>query len=526
MFISGLFSWMSGQDVSWDLLNYHLYNPYAFLTGRLQTDIMPAGIHTFLNPLLDIPLFLLIKYFNAFPQLIAFIQGLWGGALGFVVYKISQLVFPQKEQQVHALLACAIGLTGSMLVSQMGLSYNEVPMAFFLCLSFYWLLVFLLKEPHKIKWVFWSAFIAGAAGGLKYTGAPFVLGLTVAFFINLPTYQRPLKTTCLFALGGITGFLLTNGYFIFHYYVAYRNPLFPFFNNFFQSPYFDPVNFDEVRFYPRHVWQWLFYPFFWIFPNQWVVSEPIVADARLALAQLSFLVLLPAALTSKLKAHTSRCLVRALLAFCAVGFILWMNFYGILRYLVTLEALSGFLIVLALRQFFSNRLVTVLVLIILTGLACHTIYPDWGREMYSKHAIEITPQPQVEKNALVLLVGSPTSFIAPFFPKDTRFIGGIKLPVSKFPQKYWSAATQRYPLTKLYYAYHFEEPVQQTIHAHTGPIYLLTIPWDLMLDPLFLEPLGLKASAKPCQDFDTNLNIYVTGYTLCPLEKMGPEDSQ
>ena len=45
-----MYSLWAGQDVNWDILNYHLYIPYAFLNGRFLTDVMPAGIHTFLNP--------------------------------------------------------------------------------------------------------------------------------------------------------------------------------------------------------------------------------------------------------------------------------------------------------------------------------------------------------------------------------------------------------------------------------------------------------------------------------------------
>ena len=108
------------------------------------------------------------------------------------------------------------------------------------------------------------------------------------------------------------------------------------------------------------------------------------------------------------------------------------------------------------------------------------------------HAIEITPAPRVENNALILIVGQPLSFFAPFFPPDAHFIGGIKLPISKYPRNYWSQATQRYPLTKLYYAYHFEKEVQKAITAHDGPIYILTVPWEKMTDPIFLGPLGLQ----------------------------------
>ncbi|MDB9418606.1 hypothetical protein PN487_18805, partial [Microcystis aeruginosa CS-556/03] len=49
----GIISVILGQDVSWDLRNYHFYNPYMLLTGRFKYDVLPAQIQTFFNPLMD-----------------------------------------------------------------------------------------------------------------------------------------------------------------------------------------------------------------------------------------------------------------------------------------------------------------------------------------------------------------------------------------------------------------------------------------------------------------------------------------
>ena len=39
----GLFSLALGQDTNWDLYNYHLYNPFALLNGKLDIDFFAAG---------------------------------------------------------------------------------------------------------------------------------------------------------------------------------------------------------------------------------------------------------------------------------------------------------------------------------------------------------------------------------------------------------------------------------------------------------------------------------------------------
>jgi hypothetical protein len=43
--------------VNWDLQNYHFYNGWAFVHGRLGWDLAPAQIQTLHNPLLDLPFY-------------------------------------------------------------------------------------------------------------------------------------------------------------------------------------------------------------------------------------------------------------------------------------------------------------------------------------------------------------------------------------------------------------------------------------------------------------------------------------
>ena len=39
-----------GKDVNWDLRNYHWYNAWALLNGRLGWDLAPAQLQTYYNP--------------------------------------------------------------------------------------------------------------------------------------------------------------------------------------------------------------------------------------------------------------------------------------------------------------------------------------------------------------------------------------------------------------------------------------------------------------------------------------------
>ncbi len=48
------------QDANWDLQNYHFYDPWAWLAGRIfDRDLAAAQLQTFHNPLADVPFYLL-----------------------------------------------------------------------------------------------------------------------------------------------------------------------------------------------------------------------------------------------------------------------------------------------------------------------------------------------------------------------------------------------------------------------------------------------------------------------------------
>ena len=86
----GIYSTMLGQDINWDLLNYHLYNPYAFLTDRIEFDLAPAGVQSFFSPMLDSVYFAAISHFS--PKTVGFLIGFIQGLNFLLVYKVSSIV--------------------------------------------------------------------------------------------------------------------------------------------------------------------------------------------------------------------------------------------------------------------------------------------------------------------------------------------------------------------------------------------------------------------------------------------------
>src|SRR5256885_5421483 len=75
---SGYVSLKLGQDTVWDLKNYHYYNPWALLNGRLDVDIAAAQLQTYYNPVLDLVFYGLTRLIRS-ARAVAFVMGWWTG---------------------------------------------------------------------------------------------------------------------------------------------------------------------------------------------------------------------------------------------------------------------------------------------------------------------------------------------------------------------------------------------------------------------------------------------------------------
>lgn len=58
--LAGTASILLRQDSNWDLMNYHLYNAWAFVHDRHGLDWAPAQLQSFHSPFLDLPFYALV----------------------------------------------------------------------------------------------------------------------------------------------------------------------------------------------------------------------------------------------------------------------------------------------------------------------------------------------------------------------------------------------------------------------------------------------------------------------------------
>ena len=77
-----------GKGVSWDQKNYHYYNVYAWLSGRMDFHIAPAGLHSWINPLAYVPHFWLVNHVP--PVIAGAMLGAVAGLNFVLIYKIGR----------------------------------------------------------------------------------------------------------------------------------------------------------------------------------------------------------------------------------------------------------------------------------------------------------------------------------------------------------------------------------------------------------------------------------------------------
>jgi hypothetical protein len=510
---AGLASVQTGLDVNWDLKNYHFYNAYSFLTGRLGWDIAPAQIQTYHSPLLDLPFYFLVQEIPS-PRVIAFVMASTTGVAAFFLLRLLFVLFPKGRVEDRALwiaLAFAIGVTGSMGRSVIGGTMNEWPPAMLLVMA---LSVLAAATSHharpSVPALAVAGLLAGLAVGFKLTYGVFAVGLFVAVGAFGALRERALR---MLAMGAFlfAGFLLSYGVWGFVLYREFGNPFFPYFNTIFQSPWWEPVAFFDRNFGPRDAIQAIFFPVILARESK-LVSEVGFRDWRLAvLFVLSLAAVVKHAVVRRRAASFpatfehrpgDRHAWMILATFTLVSYLVWLKLFGIYRYLVPLEMLSGALIVgcaLYLIPGKNPRRIAIVILAILILGTTRTA--SWGRVDFRGAYFDVAV-PDVPPGSLVIMAPSePMAYAIPFFRPDTRFV----YPASNF----------------LYYDQGnlLAKKAREIIAQHAGPIFTLDF-WGRDEINAGLARWNLARDEKSCLPIRSNLDT--SAMRLCRVSRAKP----
>ena len=430
-------AWRLRGDASYDLLNYHLYGPFALLHGKWGRDLAAAQSQGFLPPTIDIPYYLLARHVGHVHQLNLLLALPAAAALALCFLVTLRLVGARSvTDRLVALVAVVISATGAATHPVLATSMSDmVPCA--LVLGAMLLLLRhaqaalegrLPRGGREALVHLLPGLLVGMALGLKLTFSNVAVGLAAALLARSDLYPLlRLRMAFLFCVGVGIGTLALGGWWWWRLWQFSGNPVFPLYNDVFRSPLAWPGDFVDRRFLPHDALHRLLYPLLWAVRRAPLVTEldQPMRDARIALALLAASLLL---LRSLRAPATRRGAARFAGVFFLVSYVLWEVQFSIFRYLSVLELLSASLLAMLAFELAPSapgrRAVLGAAVLLLVALRLTTIYPNWGRLPEPGGRPLAVRIPRLPDDALVLLLDpAPLAYLAVFEPDRVRFLG-------------------------------------------------------------------------------------------------------
>jgi hypothetical protein len=425
-----------GQDVSWDLQNYHYYAGYAFLHKPLNYDFAPAQMQSFFNPLMHVVSYLLLAHLPS--RMAAAVFGAIQGLNFYVIFLISLILFRRWQNPNRFLISLGSAFTGfygAANISELGTTIGD-NLASILVLSGLLIIIRYLPSEKSSRyhtaplWI--GGVILGAAAGIKLTFA--IYAAAVFFSVLLLPLRKRFRQFAILGAALATGFIATYAIWGINLYLQYQNPFFPYLNNIFHSPFYDKAGAFDDRFLPRNWQHILFYPFFIARKNH-LVSELDLRDVRLALCYIAVVLLAGTWITRLLKqhgrahrhstAHQEDLILPFLLAFISLSYAMWQYLFSIYRYQIVLELLAPAFLAAALAHFGgTERRSLICSLAVYAYICLSVISPNWGRQEFDDDflKVHVPPIKNLEKCVVLMAGADGTSFIVPQFPSSTRFV--------------------------------------------------------------------------------------------------------
>jgi hypothetical protein len=485
-----LFSVAMGKDANWDFLNYRWYTPYAFLQGRLLRDVLVAEHATFYNPLLELPFYLTATYLPAMGA--GFLLAL-AASISFVPLTLlaEQCVSIENERRRFFVAAgiALCGLLGGGVLGQIGIVSWDLPLATPTVFALYLLLRNKAAAFDSPRLLCAAGLLAGVAPGLKLTAALYPLGMAIALLAMQGGLKTRLGRVFFFSIGAAISMALLGGYWMWQLYAAFGNPVFPYFNDAFHSPFAAAGGNRDGTFLPQGFVTALIFPFLFS-ANSLRVAEYHFRDIHIALAYALIALAIVAAPFRKKQQRAAW----FLFIFAAVSFAAWEYMFAIYRYILPLELLSPLLIVLAVGCLNLPPRITVIAAVTVLVFAQCLISTGWNRKPWDRDYVSVQIPKFIQPKTMVLMTGNaPMGFVVPYLPEDSSVLR---------PGSYLADGNR------------FATILQQRIATATDPMAALFAPGDEMVTMQVLSAYGLAVDYGACAAVTSNV---ADPLRLCPV---------
>jgi hypothetical protein len=514
----GLLSVGLGQDDNWDLGNYHWYNPYALLNGRLQVDMAPGQWQSYFNPLIDVPYYLLATSFPG--PVVGFVMGLMHGLNFVLLLAIARQLLGDRAGGTRLPLLLAVaGICGAGFLSELGNTMGD-NMTALLVLSSLYLILHGWEQLHRwssraVMILLLSGLVMGVGTGLKLTNATYALAECVALLVVSVTARLRFAMAITYGCGVVAGLLASAGYWWLKMWENFANPLFPQFNNIFRSPLAQQLGVIDNFHMPHSLAEALFWPFVFT-ANFTRVSEVSLKQAILPALYLLAIVfagvwVIERIVGRRAQSHLSP-RARFLLAFGLIAYLAWMKLFGIYRYLIPLELLAPLMVWVLIERMTAPRSAARISgwLLTITTLAVFP-FATWGHAGWAttSFSAQIPSIPHPSSTIVFTAHGNPPmGWLATFFPREVRVIS----LGSGFPE---SPA--------------YVERIQAAIASRPGPHYVMLVATKndketgLRRKLALVRALGMTADVESCGRLDKLLHRVRFQVQMKPSAEVGQQ---
>lgn len=466
-FITCLIGYFLGADLNWDLQNYHFYNGYLYTNGKLFSDSL-ATVQSYLDPLLNAFYYRLISSLSPLVvnMVIAFLQSLALVAIFFLSKHVLLDKTCRHRILIPTLLAIS-ALIGPIFWSEIGGTMGDTLLATPVIVS-----VFLLARyvslaaagQERPVYVMLAGLAIGLVSGLKFTNMTYALSAFLSLGIILGWQKKiGIKKAAIaaaaFSVSAMVGFVIIYGHVGWLLWKHFQNPIFPYFNNIFRSPYVRPYAWHDTRWLPKSLIGYLEIPFAtFIFHTERAGGMEI--GFRNSFFGLIFIFIVLSIWSRRRKEDPASPpdLGRAFLVlFFVIGFVIWAYMFGYYRYLAVLELLAPGMMFIVTCSVLPKNLelsrVTAAIVVFMVALS-NLPDPNWRREAFSSTYFGLRKATFKEYQHCLLIVGQePMGFFLPYFPSSVRVVG--------LPERI--GFTRKF--TKHYFArlYHFSGPMYYVV---------------------------------------------------------------
>ena len=524
------------REPNWDFYSYHFFNGWAFFNDRLNIDFMPCSIRSYFNPLMDAVMYFLIDRLNNHPLLFIMISGLKYSILMFVSFKLYEFFFEKfdKFNKNLSIIFCLL-FAGSSPIILFGLNFDntDIPYAILILVALYIYMDNIFKNSSKQRYcyIFFSSLLIGVAIALKYVCVVYSIAIILTTLCLIKKIQKPFKTIGVSILGQIDGFLIAGGWWFATIWNKFGNPLFPYFNNIFKSPFSDAdliLNEDFDYATAKSVLGYIFSPIrdiiFGLPPD---TSQPEF-DLKLPLTFILIILMVIILFNKKTRKETNKVIninyLYFLIIFIAISYYANSYLFAVTRYIMILFILAPivlcvFATICLKKEFYIYPLIIVFCFYCFS----YECQSDIGLTPYKKSISKVvTPVDyHFEDGSTVICSMMAACYPAPFQNPNVKYVG-FTLPKHLSELTFWAKVDRGMLYTNKY----LEQQVKKIL-AEDNNIYFIYVEDSLGIDGedlvLYQKALSMYSDEKLSIDNCDQVSYIVMGhetftYQVCKIK--------